>query len=202
MTGSTDPTLAPPPGMSQRWLNWIERTGNRLPDPVTLFVMFCGLVLVASAVGAAAGWSVVHPATGKTIEVVSLLNGEGLRRIVTDLAKNFANFPPLFTVLVAMIGVGVAEASGLLAAVLRRLALATPRTLLTPTVVFLSVMSTIAADVGYVVLIPLAAMLFAAAGRHPLAGLAASFPSKSCLSTKLSCVCFQPSLKRMSVHVG
>ncbi|MGE5665873.1 MAG: AbgT family transporter [Betaproteobacteria bacterium] len=179
MPGTTITAAPPLPRMSHRWLNWIERTGNRLPDPVTLFVMFCGLVLAASAVGAAAGWSVVHPATGKTIEVVSLLNGDGLRRILTDLTKNFANFPPLFTVLVAMIGVGVAEASGLLSALLRRLALATPRALLTPTVVCLSVMSSLASDVGYVVLIPLAAMLFAAAGRHPLAGLAASFAGVS-----------------------
>lgn len=79
MPGTTITAAPPLPRMSQRWLNWIERTGNRLPDPVTLFVMLCGLVLAASAVGAAAGWSVVHPATGKTIAIVSLLNGEGLR---------------------------------------------------------------------------------------------------------------------------
>ena len=186
MHGTTH-SAAALPGMSQRWLNWIERTGNRLPDPVTLFVIFCGLVLAASALGAAAGWSVVNPANGKTIEVVSLLNGEGLRRILTGLTSNFANFPPLFTVLVAMIGVGVAEASGLLSALLRRLALATPRVLLTPTVVFLSVMSSLASDVGYVVLVPLAAMLFAAAGRHPLAGLAASFAGVSGASRPTCC---------------
>ncbi|MEG0822079.1 MAG: AbgT family transporter [Burkholderiaceae bacterium] len=167
------------PSITQRWLNGIERVGNRLPDPVTLFVLFCSGVLLLSAIGAAAGWTVIHPATGKSIAAVSLLNAAGLRRIVTEATQNFANFPPLFTVLVAMIGVGVAEASGLLSALLRRIALATPRALLTPTVVFLSVMSSIAADVGYVVLVPLAAMLFAAAGRHPLAGLAASFAGVS-----------------------
>lgn len=164
---------------TQRWLNRIERAGNRLPDPVSLFALFCLAVLVVSAIGAALGWTVVHPTTGKTIAATSLLNAEGLRRIVTQATQNLANFPPLFTVLVAMIGVGVAEASGLLSAVLRRIALATPRALLPPVVVFLSVMSSIAADVGYVVLIPLAAMLFAAAGRHPLAGLAASFAGVS-----------------------
>jgi len=175
---NTNPLPAEPQG-GQAWLRWIERVGNRLPDPITLFILFCGLVLALSAIGAAAGWSVVHPATGKTIAAVNLLDAEGLRKIVTGLTSNIANFPPLFTVLVAMIGVGVAEASGLLSAVLRKMALATPRALLTPVVVFLSVMSSLAADVGYVVLIPLAAMLFAAAGRHPLAGLAASFAGVS-----------------------
>lgn len=166
-------------GWVLRALRRIEIIGNRLPDPVSLFMLLALAVLGLSALGAAMGWSVVHPSTGKVVNAVSLWNADGLRRIITEATKNLSNFPPLFTVLVAMIGVGVAEASGLLSALLRKLAAGTPKRLLTPTVVFLSVMSSVASDVGYVVLIPMSAMLFAAAGRHPLAGLAASFAGVS-----------------------
>ncbi|XZG69736.1 AbgT family transporter [Chitinibacteraceae bacterium HSL-7] len=165
--------------LMQSVLNRIERTGNRLPDPVTLFFALCVLVVAASVLASALDWQAVHPATGATVTAVSLLSADGIRFMFTDLVKNIAGFPPLFTVIVAMLGVGVAEASGFLGAVLQRIARVTPAALLTPVVIFLGVMSNVASDVGYVVLIPLAGMLFLAAGRNPLVGIFAAFAGVS-----------------------
>lgn len=162
-----------------RALDVIERVGNRLPDPITLFALFAGLVLVASWLAAGAGVSAVHPGTGATIEPVNLLSGEGIRRIGTEMVRNFANFPPLGLVIVVIIGVGVTERSGLVTVALKRLVAAVPPSLLTATLVFGGVMSSMAVDAGYVVLTPLGAMVFAAVGRHPLAGLAAAFAGVS-----------------------
>lgn len=162
-----------------RALDAIERTGNRLPDPITLFAILAGLVVVASWVATGAGVSAVHPGTGATIESVNLLSGEGIRRILTEMVRNFANFPPLGLVIVVIIGIGVTERSGLITVALKRLVAAVPPSLLTATLVFGGVMSSMAVDAGYVVLTPLGAMVFAAVGRHPLAGLAAAFAGVS-----------------------
>jgi len=160
-------------------LQWIEKAGNRLPDPVTIFVLLCFLVVIVSGIAGVMGISVIHPATGETIEVVSLLTPVGIRRMVTEGVSNFLAFPPLGTVLVAMLGVGVAEQTGFLVAVLRQGVLVTPAKWITPTVVFIGVMSNLAADAGFVVLTPLGALIFLAFGRHPLAGLAATFAGVS-----------------------
>ncbi|HSN72186.1 MAG TPA: AbgT family transporter, partial [Steroidobacteraceae bacterium] len=117
--------------------------------------------------------------TGALIEPVSLLSVDGLHRILTGLVTNFTSFAPLGTVLVAMIGIGVAEVSGLIGAVMRLLVLRSPRALLTPVVVFCGVLSNAASEVGYVLLVPLAALSFKAAGRHPVLGLAAAFAGVS-----------------------
>ncbi|HUG28161.1 MAG TPA: AbgT family transporter, partial [Gemmatimonadales bacterium] len=162
-----------------RALDVIERVGNRLPDPITLFALFAGLVLVISWAAAAAGVSAVHPGTGATIESVNLLSGEGIRRVLTEMVRNFANFPPLGLVIVVIIGIGVTERSGLVTVALKRLVAAVPPSMLTATLVFGGVMSSMAVDAGYVVLTPLGAMVFAAVGRHPLAGLAAAFAGVS-----------------------
>lgn len=163
------------PGALARVLDAIERAGNALPDTMTLFTLLAVAVLVASWIAASLGVSVTHPRDGSTIAVVNLLDAAGLRRIFTDAVKNFMNFAPLGTVLVAMIGIGVAERTGMLAVALRGLVSGIPRGLLTPTVIFAGVLSHLAADAGIVLMPPLGAMLFAAAGRHPLAGLAAAF---------------------------
>jgi aminobenzoyl-glutamate transport protein len=110
---------------------------------------------------------------------VNLLSGEGLRRMLAGTVGNFTGFAPLGTVLVAMLGIGVAERAGLLDAVLRRVVLAAPERLLSFFVVLAGVLSSLAADSGYVVLIPLAALVFHAAGRHPVAGIAAAFAGVS-----------------------
>lgn len=160
-------------------LDWIERVGNRLPDPIILFAQLCVLIIVLSAIGATLNWTATNPATEETISAVSLLSAEMVRKIITKAVENFVQFPPLGTVLVAMLGVGVAEQVGLLAAILRRLVLAAPARYLTPVVVLAGVLSNIATDAGYVVLVPLGALMFLAFGRHPLVGLAAAFAGVS-----------------------
>jgi len=169
----------PPPGSrswTTRWLDWVERVGNRLPDPVTLFAVGSLAVLAASAIAAGLDWQEPHPTkTGTMIEARSLLTSEGLQWVFTNLVKNFTDFHPLGVVLVAMLGIGIAERTGLIAVLLRGLVAIAPRSLVTPSLVFVGVMSSLAADAGYVVLPPLAAAIFARLHRAPLAGLASVF---------------------------
>jgi aminobenzoyl-glutamate transport protein len=162
-----------------RVLDGIERAGNRLPDPLTLFAVAALVVVVASWLAASAGVSVRHPGTGETVHAVSLLSRDGLRRMLTEMVPNFTAFPPLGTVLVVMLGIGVAERTGLVAAALRGLVAAMPASALPATLVFAGIMSSLAADAGYVVLTPLGAVVYAGMGRHPLAGLAAAFAGVS-----------------------
>jgi aminobenzoyl-glutamate transport protein len=162
-----------------RFLGAIEKAGNILPHPATLFVILAVLVLILSAITAGMGVSVIHPGTKEVVRAESLLTIAGLHRILTSLVTNFTGFAPLGTVLVAMLGIAVAEGSGLISAVLRAVVLSAPRRLLTFVVVFAGVMSHMASDVGYVLVIPLGAMVFLAVGRHPLAGLAAAFAGVS-----------------------
>lgn len=162
-----------------RFLGFIEKAGNILPHPATLFVILAILVIILSAIASALGVSVVHPGTGEVVRAESLLTVPGLHRILTSLVTNFTGFAPLGTVLVAMLGIAVAEGSGLISSVLRAVVLSAPRRLLTFVVVFAGVMSHMASDVGYVLVIPLGAMIFLAVGRHPLAGLAAAFAGVS-----------------------
>jgi aminobenzoyl-glutamate transport protein len=162
-----------------RFLDVVERVGNALPDPTTLFALLALGVVLLSGLAAQFDLTVTHPTTGKLIEPVSLLSVDGLHRILTGLVTNFTSFAPLGTVLVAMIGIGVAEVSGLIGAVMRMLVLKSPRALLTPVVVFCGVLSNAASEVGYVLLVPLAALIFKAAGRHPVLGLAAAFAGVS-----------------------
>jgi aminobenzoyl-glutamate transport protein len=158
-----------------RILDRIETVGNRLPHPATLFAIFALIIVIVSEIVYRAGVTAVHPGTGKAIHGVSLLNAEGLRFIFSRAEENFVYFPPLGIVLVAMIGIGVAEGSGLISALLRHLVLAAPRRLVTAAVVAAGILSHLASSAGYVVLIPLGAMVFAAFKRHPMAGLAAAF---------------------------
>ncbi len=170
-----------------RFLKVVEALGNALPHPVTLFALFAVGVVVLSGI---MGWfdvSVVDPrplgAKGRAdnglIEVVSLLNADGFRKIVLNLVTNFTSFVPLGTVLVALLGVGVAERSGLLTAIIRSIVLnASPKTV-TVAIVFAGIISNTASEMGYVVLIPLAAIVYMSLGRHPLAGLAAAFAGVS-----------------------
>lgn len=162
-----------------RALDFVESVGNKLPHPATLFAIFAGSVILGSWFFSTFGFSAIHPSTGAQVMPVNLFSGDGIRRIVTSLVTNFTSFAPLGTVLVAMLGVGVAEGSGLLGTALKGLVLAAPRRLITLVVVFSGVMSNAASEAGYVILIPLAAILFMAFGRHPLAGLAAAFAGVS-----------------------
>jgi len=163
----------------EKFLDVVERGGNALPHPATLFALLALLVILASWLASLAELSVQHPTTGATVTVVNLLSLEGLHRILASLVTNFTSFAPLGTVLVALIGIGVAEHSGLIGAALRKLVLASPRKLLTPIVVFAGVMSNMASEIGYVLLIPLAGLIFKSAGRHPIVGMAAAFAGVS-----------------------
>jgi aminobenzoyl-glutamate transport protein len=161
------------------WLGWIESVGNRLPHPTLLFIWLCLLLLPLSALLAAFGPEASHPVSGDTIQVRSLLSGEGLRWILTSMVSNFTGFAPLGVVLVAMLGIGLAEQSGLLGRMLTALVRRAPSALLVPLVALAGVLSSLAADAGYVVLIPLAALLFRQAGRSPLSGIAVAFAGVS-----------------------
>jgi aminobenzoyl-glutamate transport protein len=183
--GSPDPGSRK--GAFQRFLDTVEWLGNLLPHPVTLFFLFATGVVVASGIADWFELSVPDPrpegARGRSptgvIVAVSLMNADGLRRIVENLVSNFVNFVPLGTVLVALLGVGVAEASGLLSAGIRAMVLKAPRQLITLAIVFTGVVSNTASEAGYVILVPLAGVIFLAIGRHPLAGMAAAFAGVS-----------------------
>jgi len=174
-------------GWFSRFLSTVEWLGNLLPHPVTLFAMFALFIYLLSGVLGYFDIAVVDPrpegAKGREadglIEVVSLVNAEGLRRILMGVVTNFTGFAPLGTVLVALLGVSVAEHSGLLAGVMRALVVNASRRTVTVLVVFAGIISNTASELGYVVLIPLGAMIFHSLGRHPLAGLAAAFAGVS-----------------------
>ncbi len=157
------------------WLDRIERWGNALPDPVVIFLALI-LVLVGFSVWAGAvGWSAVNPATGELLVSRSLLAPENVGRLLVDMPQTLTGFPPLGLVLVIMLGAAVAERSGLFAALIGRSMRDLSGRLLTPIVFVIGVMSHHASDAAYVVLIPLAAFVYAEAGRHPLAGAAAAY---------------------------
>ncbi|TCO69069.1 AbgT family transporter [Marinisporobacter balticus] len=162
-----------------KMLAFIEKSGNRLPDPITLFVIFCGLVLVVSYLAAKAGVSAVHPSTKETITVVNLLTKEGLRDIVGKAVNNFQSFPPLGLVLVVMIGAGVAEKSGFMKAVLKHSITKVPANLVTAMIILVGILANAAGDAGFIVLPPLAAIIFLGIGRHPLIGLFAAYAGVS-----------------------
>jgi len=167
-------------------LGWVERTGNRLPDPVFIFFYLIIALVVISVICALTGVSAFHPteideATGGAlrIDAISLLAAENIQRLWVEMPQTFTHFHPLGYVLVVMLGAGVAERSGFFAAGMAKAVKAAPKALLTPVVALVAMLGNHAADAGYVVLIPLAGILFAAAGRHPLAGIAAAFAGVS-----------------------
>ncbi|PCK32706.1 aminobenzoyl-glutamate transporter [Pseudoalteromonas piscicida] len=174
-------------GLFNRFLATVEFLGNMLPHPITLFALFCIAIVVFSGIADWMGLSAIDPrpegSAGRdpdgVIEVVSLMSAEGLQRIVTGLVTNFTGFAPLGTVLVALLGVSVAEHSGMLSAAMRGMVMGASKRLVTFMVVFAAILSNTASELGYVVLIPLAAMIFHSLGRHPLAGLAAAFAGVS-----------------------
>lgn len=168
-----------------KFLTTVEVVGNKLPHPVLLFALLGVLVVAVSAICSALGVSAVGTVISggelveKTVEVVSLFNKEGFAWMLSNAIPNFTGYAPLGTVMGAMLGVGVAERSGLISAMLKRVVEVTPKSLICPVMVFLGVLSNVASDVGYVVLIPLGAMVFRAYGRHPMAGIAATFSGVS-----------------------
>ncbi|MEE4295456.1 MAG: AbgT family transporter [Wenzhouxiangella sp.] len=163
----------------ERSLGTIEKVGNKLPDPAVLFFLLMVFVWALSAVLAPIQFDAVHPSTGEVIQVVNQLSGDQMANFLVNMVQVFVNFAPLGIVLVALLGVGVAEHTGFINAGLRRLLGWTSVSLLTPMLILVAIISHTAADAGYVVVIPLGAVIFYAAGRHPLAGIAAAFAGVS-----------------------
>ncbi len=160
-------------------LDKIEIIGNKLPHPAILFLILAILVVILSYLAYYFDFTEVHPVSDEVIHPKNLLSGDGIRWIYTNIVKNFVNFPPLGLVLAVMIGLGVAEGSGLFNVMIRALVLGAPKRLITASLVFAGVISHIASEAGYVILIPLGAMVFHSLGRHPIAGLAAAFSGVS-----------------------
>lgn len=162
-----------------RSLDKVEVVGNKLPDPAIIFFICLLIVWTLSAIFSQITWDAIDPRTGEAIVIQNLLTGESLADFMSRMVKIFTGFTPLGVVLVAMLGVGVAEHSGFISAGLKRMLDATPKALLTPMVVLIAIVSHTATDAGYVLVIPLAGVIFYAMGRHPLAGIAAAFAGVS-----------------------
>jgi aminobenzoyl-glutamate transport protein len=169
----------------QGFLGWVERTGNKLPDPVFIFFYLIAALVAVSIVASVAGVSAVHPTqkqpdgTALVLGAESLVSPANIARLWVEMPKTFTHFHPLGYVLLVMLGAGVAERSGLFASAMSSAVRKAPKLLLTPVVALVAMISNHAADAAYVVLIPLAGVLYAAAGRHPLAGIAAAFAGVS-----------------------
>ena len=159
----------------ERFLDLVERFGNALPDPVAIFVIIIALLMAVSALGAWLGWSAVNPVTGEALVAKSLLSEELVRQLLGEMPRTFTGFAPLGLVLTIMLGAGVAERSGLLAALIRKAVQVIPDRLLAPAVLLLGMLSVHAIDAGYLVYIPLAGVVFANAGRNPVLGLVLAF---------------------------
>ena len=165
--------------LDARLLDGIERLGNRLPDPAVLFVIALIGVWVVSALLDGYAFTVPAQDGPQAKEVVSQLSASALTGFFADMVHTFVTFHPLGVVLVALLGVGVAEASGYINAALKTMLSVTPKMLLTPMLILVAILSHTAADAGYVLVIPLGGVIFYAAGRHPLAGIAAAFAGVS-----------------------
>lgn len=178
------PTTSTPPdptprGLLVRLLDGVERVGNRLPDPAVLFLVLMLAVWGLSALLSGVDFGETDPRSGEALVVNNLLAGSSFTGFMATMVNTFVTFAPLGVVLVAMLGLGVAEHTGFIHAGLRAMLTVTPRRLLTPMLIAVGVLSHVAVDAGYVLVIPLGAVIFHAAGRHPLAGIAAAFAGVS-----------------------
>ena len=161
------------------FLSWVEKLGNKLPDPFWLFVILAGVVAVSSWIGSTIGMSATDPASGDPVEVDNLLTHDNISKMVTETVTNFTSFPPLGVIITVMLGVAVAEQSGFLSAVVRAMVSRVgPRTL-TFAVAIAGVTGSVASDAIYVILIPLGAMAFNALGRSPIVGAMVAFAASS-----------------------
>ncbi len=168
-----------PDGFLVRALDVLERLGNKLPDPAVLFLVGMVVTWLLSKWLSGMDFTEIDPRTGQPIEVVNLLSLEQFAQFLAGMVEEFVSFPPLGVVLVALLGVGVAEHSGFINAVLKNMLTLTPKKLLTPMLILVAIVSHTAADAGYVLVIPIGGVMFYAAGRPPLAGIAAAFAGVS-----------------------
>ena len=183
--------IAPKKTGMEKLLDTVERVGNRVPHPAVIFLLLIAVVAVLSHIfymaGASVTFEAVNPDTDKVEQVTtaakSLLVGDGIRFMYENVVQNFMAFNAVGVIIVAMLGVGVAESAGLVSALIRKLVQVAPRKYITYILVFVGIISSIAADAGYLVLIPLGAAAFLSLRRHPLAGLAASFAGVAAVFT-------------------
>jgi aminobenzoyl-glutamate transport protein len=162
-----------------RFLHFVEVGGNALPHPASLFGILAMMVLFFSWLGHFFDWTAIHPATNEAVHVVNLLSREGIHKIFLEMVDSYVGFAPLGIVMVALLGIGIAESSGLLGAAIRLLVIKAPERMLTFVIVLAGILSNTASDLGYVLIIPLAGIIFHAVGRHPIAGMAAAFAGVS-----------------------
>jgi aminobenzoyl-glutamate transport protein len=187
---SDDPQMPLP--RQKGFLGFVERVGNLLPDPIMIFVYLIGILMVLSAIGAGLGWSASLDYSGEeapqfgtlengilTFTATSLFSEENVSRLLTDMPRTLTGFAPLGLVLVVIFGAAVADRAGLFSALIRKSLRGAPRAILTPVVAVIGMVSHHASDAAYVVFIPLAGLVFASVGRHPLAGIAAGFAAVS-----------------------
>ena len=166
-------------GIVGKFLDFIEWAGNKLPDPAVLFLLLMVLVWILSWPLSSWDFDAKDPITDEPIKVVNQVNGEGIANLLTSMVKTFTSFAPLGVVLVALLGIGVAEHVGLIGAMIKSLLSVVPKFLLTPAIILVGIGSHYAVDAGYVLVIPVGGVIFYAAGRHPLAGIAAAFAGVS-----------------------
>lgn len=170
---------APRVSRIERVLGAVERAGNKLPDPAMLFVLLLVIVWLLSWLLSGVQFDVIDPRSGESLRIVNQLSGTAITAFFSVMVTNFVQFHPVGVVLVAMLGIGVAEYTGFINAGLRAMMAVTARWLLTPMVILVGIISHTAVDAGYVLVIPLGGIIFYAAGRHPLAGIAAAFAGVS-----------------------
>lgn len=175
MEQGTNPAVAPNPPKVGGFLGWIERIGNKIPDITMLFIAAFLITCVVSLALSHVSFDYVNPATGKQIQVANMLAPKALVTLMTKMVSNYMGFPPLGMVIVATLGIGIADGSGYISTGLKKILSVTPKVLLSPIVIVVGMLSHLAPDSGYMIIIPVAAYLFYASGKHPLAGVAASF---------------------------
>ena len=184
--------VATRPARQRGFLGFVERAGNLLPEPTMIFVWLILALMLLSALGAALGWSASLPYAGDeapeygvlqngvlVYQATSLFSEDNVRRLLAEMPRTMSGFAPLGLILVIMLGAAVAERSGLFSALIRASLRNAPRVILTPIVAIIGMVSHHASDAAYVVFIPLAAIVYASVGRHPLVGLAAAFGAVS-----------------------
>lgn len=160
-------------------LGGVERVGNALPHPAALFGLFGLFTLLLSLIGYYFHWEGINPSNGETIKIINLLSKEGLHKILLEMVNNYTGFAPLGIVMVAMLGIGIAESSGLIKSSIKLLLLKAPPSSVTFLIVFTGILSNMASDLGYILIIPIAGVIFHSLGRHPIAGMAAAFAGVS-----------------------
>lgn len=156
-------------------LGLIERVGNKIPDITILFIGAFIICCIMSAILSTMHFGYVHPTTGKEIVVNNMLSGKNLVALLSKMVTNYSGFPPLGMVIVATLGIGIADGSGYINTALKKILAVTPKFLITPIIILVGMLSHLGPDTGYVIIIPVAAYMYYASGKHPLAGIGASF---------------------------